>query len=202
MRKVMPLLILVLFFYFVGSAVAEQTKVVVIPLGDSSPKYTAESPITIEDDVIGLNPASQDGDVLTWSTSGNHWIADRPSTLSVIPHEISNIQPYNTVRFVIATQGVFPSRNAAEPFIAEIMMFGSNFAPRGWLNCDGQLLPINSYISLFALIGTFYGGDGRTTFAVPDLRGRVPIHPGSGPGLTPYSQGQKGGSEKISTHRH
>lgn len=202
MRRVMPLLILVLFFYFVGSAVAEQAKVVVIPLGDSSPKYTAESPITIVNDVIGLNPASLDGDVLTWSASGNHWIAARPSNLSAVPLEISNIQPYNTVRFIIALQGVYPSRNAVDPYLAEIIMFGGNFAPRGWADCNGQLLQISQYSALFSLLGTIYGGDGRTTFGLPDLRGRVPIHPGSGPGLTPYTQGQKGGSEKVSTHRH
>lgn len=64
----------------------------------------------------------------------------------------------------------------SEPFLAEIRMVGFNFAPRGWAFCDGQLLPINQNQALFSLMGTFYGGDGRTTFALPDLRGRVPIH--------------------------
>jgi len=76
-------------------------------------------------------------------------------------------------------------------------MFGFNFAPRGWARCDGQLLPIAQNTALFSLLGTTYGGDGRTTFALPDLRGRVPIHPGNGPGLSPYQQGQRGGTENV-----
>lgn len=75
-------------------------------------------------------------------------------------------------------------------------MFGGNFAPRGWAFCDGQLLPISSYNALFSILGTTYGGDGRTTFALPDLRGRVPMHPGNGPGLTSRRIGQKGGLEE------
>ncbi|MFQ5534906.1 MAG: phage tail protein [Sphingomonadales bacterium] len=84
---------------------------------------------------------------------------------------------------------------ASEPFIAEIIMFGGNFAPRGWAFCNGQLLSISSNTALFSLLGTTYGGDGRTTFGLPDLRGRVAMHPGTGPGLTPRSLGQKGGAE-------
>ena len=83
------------------------------------------------------------------------------------------------------------------PFIGLIVMFGGNFAPRGWALCDGQLLPINQYSALFSILGTTYGGDGRTTFALPDMRGRVPIHEGTGPGLSPYDLGQKGGSETV-----
>ncbi|WP_366510963.1 tail fiber protein [Yoonia sp.] len=84
-----------------------------------------------------------------------------------------------------------------EPFIAQIMLFGGNFAPRGWAFCDGQLLPISSNSALFSIIGTVYGGDGRTTFALPDLRGRVPMHAGSGPGLTPRQIGQRVGLEHV-----
>lgn len=87
--------------------------------------------------------------------------------------------------------------NIMEPFIAQIMLFGGNFAPRGWAFCDGQLLPIAQYSALFSLLGTIYGGDGRTTFALPDLRGRAPIHHGSGPGLQTYRQGEKGGIEQV-----
>ncbi len=83
------------------------------------------------------------------------------------------------------------------PFLAEIVMFGGNFAPRGWAYCDGQLLSINAYQALFSLLGTTYGGDGRTTFALPDLRGRSPIHAGRGPGLTDIRLGQRGGVENI-----
>lgn len=75
------------------------------------------------------------------------------------------------------------------------MMFGGNFAPRGWAFCDGQLLPISQYSALFSLLGTTYGGDGRTTFGLPDLRGRVAIHPGNGPGLSSIRLGEKGGTE-------
>lgn len=86
---------------------------------------------------------------------------------------------------------------AQEGFIGEIRMFGGNFAPRGWAFCDGQLLPISSHNALFSILGTTYGGDGRTTFALPDLRGRVVIHPGNGPGLSNYQLGTKGGSETV-----
>ena len=85
----------------------------------------------------------------------------------------------------------------SEPFIGEIRMVGFNFAPRGWAFCDGQLLQISQNMALFSLIGTIYGGDGRTTFALPDLRGRVPIHAGSGAGLTPRQIGQPGGAETV-----
>jgi microcystin-dependent protein len=85
----------------------------------------------------------------------------------------------------------------SEPFIAEIRPFGFNWAPRGWALCDGQLLPIAQNQSLFAVIGTIYGGDGRTTFALPDLRGRVPVHRGSGAGLSPVSLGVRDGEESV-----
>ncbi|MFT5823163.1 MAG: microcystin-dependent protein [Crocinitomix sp.] len=84
-----------------------------------------------------------------------------------------------------------------EPFLGQIQPFGFSFAPRGWAKCDGQLLPISSYSALFSLLGTMYGGDGRTTFALPDLRGRSIVHTGHGPGLSTISQGQRGGVEQI-----
>jgi microcystin-dependent protein len=84
-----------------------------------------------------------------------------------------------------------------DPFIGEIIMFAGNFAPQGWAFCDGQLLPISQNQALFAILGTTYGGNGQTTFALPDLRGRVPVHPGQGPGLGSYSLGQKAGSENV-----
>ena len=84
-----------------------------------------------------------------------------------------------------------------EPFLGQITMFVGSFAPRGWALCDGQLLQISQYDALFSIIGTRYGGDGRVTFAVPDLRGRVPVHAGTGPGLTPRLLGQKGGHEAL-----
>jgi len=85
------------------------------------------------------------------------------------------------------------------PYIGEIRMFGfgTRGAPNGWQACDGSLLPIAEYDALFALIGTTYGGDGQTTFGVPDLRGRLPIHQGTGPGLSTYVIGQKAGTETV-----
>lgn len=85
----------------------------------------------------------------------------------------------------------------SEPFIAEIRIFAGNFAPRGWAFCDGQLLPISQNTALFSLIGTTYGGDGRSTTALPDLQGRAPMHPGRGPGLTDRRLGQRGGVETV-----
>jgi microcystin-dependent protein len=85
----------------------------------------------------------------------------------------------------------------SEAFIGEIRMFAGNFAPRSWSLCDGQLLAIAQNDTLFSLFGTMYGGDGRTTYGLPDLRGRVPVHSGTGPGLPTYTQGTKGGSENV-----
>jgi microcystin-dependent protein len=85
----------------------------------------------------------------------------------------------------------------SEPFLAEVRAFGFNFAPRGWAKCDGQILPINQNQSLFSLLGTNYGGDGRTNFALPDLRGRTPLHQGTSgtPGAVSHTLGQKSGEE-------
>ena len=83
------------------------------------------------------------------------------------------------------------------PFLAEIKIFAGNFAPRGWAFCEGQLLPISQYQALFSILGTTYGGDGRTSFGLPDLRGRAPIGPGQGPALSSYRQGQQGGLETV-----
>lgn len=85
----------------------------------------------------------------------------------------------------------------ADPFVAEIRIFPFNFAPRGWAFCDGQLIPISQNTALFSLLGTTYGGDGRSTFALPDLQGRSPMHPGQGPGLSPRYLGDSGGSETV-----
>lgn len=85
----------------------------------------------------------------------------------------------------------------SEPFIAEIRIFAGNFAPRSWAFCNGQLLPVSQNTALFSLIGTTYGGDGRTTTALPNLEGRAPMHPGRGPGLTSRRLGQKTGVETV-----
>jgi microcystin-dependent protein len=84
-----------------------------------------------------------------------------------------------------------------EPFLGQLMAVGFNFAPRGWAQCNGQLLSIAQNTALFSLLGTTYGGDGRTTFGLPDLRGRVLLGMGQGPGLSNYTQGQKAGVESV-----
>lgn len=98
----------------------------------------------------------------------------------------------------LATAGLSftaPAHAGVDPFVGEIMIVGYTFCPRGWANADGQLLPINQNQALFSLYGTTYGGDGRTTFALPDLRGRAPIHFGTGPGLTTRALGSRSGTE-------
>jgi microcystin-dependent protein len=112
------------------------------------------------------------------------------------------------ILFMITGTAVKESQ-AQEPFIGEIVMFGGNFAPRGWALCDGQLLAINQNQALFSILGTTYGGDGRTTFGLPDLRGRFAMHKGTGPGLSSRRLGEKGGTEtetlttaQIPAHTH
>jgi len=84
-----------------------------------------------------------------------------------------------------------------DPFVAEIRIFPFNFAPKGWAFCNGQLLPISQNTALFSLLGTTYGGDGKSTFALPNLQGNVPMHPGQGPGLTDHFLGETGGSDTV-----
>jgi microcystin-dependent protein len=85
----------------------------------------------------------------------------------------------------------------SDPFIGQLMLFAGNFAPQGWALCDGQLLAISQNQALFSILGTTYGGNGTTNFALPDLRGRAPIHMGQGPGLSNYVEGEVGGSEGV-----
>ncbi|KLI63009.1 phage tail protein [Aurantiacibacter marinus] len=102
-----------------------------------------------------------------------------------------------------------PAQAQSEPFIGQLMLTGANFCPRGWANAEGQLLPISSNSALFSLLGTTYGGDGESSFGLPDLRGRAPIGQGRGPGLADQRWGQRGGSESFTiteaqmpSHRH
>ena len=85
----------------------------------------------------------------------------------------------------------------ADPFVAEIRIFPFNFAPRGWAWCNGQLLPLSQNTALFSLLGTTYGGNGKSNFALPDLQGRAPMHPGQGPGLSLHDLGETGGSDTV-----
>src|SRR5579862_5863367 len=141
-------------------------------------------------DGAGLVNGTIAGQLLEWN--GNSWVATLPTAVALTA---SNMQPFVTVNYIIAAQGIFPSRNGADPFLGEIELFAGTFAPQGWFTCDGQLLPINQFTALFSLLGTTYGGNGTTTFALPDLRGRVPVHMGQGPGLSNRNEGDKGGSE-------
>src|SRR6059058_5081907 len=86
---------------------------------------------------------------------------------------------------------------AQQPFLGEVRAISWNFAPKGWAFCNGQILPINQNTALFSILGTTYGGNGVTTFALPDLRSRIPVHFGQGPGLSPYSLGQVSGTENV-----
>ena len=85
----------------------------------------------------------------------------------------------------------------ADPFVAEIRIFPFNFAPLGWAACDGQLIPLSQNTALFSLLGTTYGGDGKSNFALPDMQGNAPMHPGQGPGLSIHDLGEIGGSETV-----
>lgn len=116
------------------------------------------------------------------------------------PH--NNMQPYLAMNFCIAANGVYPSRDDGYPsqvdaFTGEIRMFAGDFAPSGWALCNGGILPIQQFSPLYALLGAVYGGDGRTTFALPDLRGRVPLGTTQGPGVPSYNLGEKGGVEGV-----
>jgi microcystin-dependent protein len=181
------------------------------PAGTPAPTYTASAPLVLEaNDVIGLNPATSDGAVIAWNSGSGTWINQNLITSNTGGNQSFSIRnPYQSVNCIIALFGVFPSRSQIEPFIGQISWFSGNFAPRSWALCDGQLLAINSNTALFAIIGTTYGGDGRTTMALPDMRGRVPLHAGNGPGLSDVRLGDKGGAEirtlsigEMPSHNH
>jgi microcystin-dependent protein len=119
----------------------------------------------------------------------------------------NSLSPRLMLLFLALTQ--MPNAFAVEPYLGEIRWFAGNFAPRGWALCDGQILPINQNQSLYSLLGTTYGGDGRTSFALPDMRGRIPTHEGQGAGLSSRALGEKSGSEtftiteqQMPTHTH
>ncbi len=110
------------------------------------------------------------------------------------------IAKFATMAAVVALSASLPAAPAhaqSEPILGQLMPVGFNFCPRGWSGADGQLMAIAQNTALFSLYGTTYGGDGRTTFGLPDLRGRSPIHTGTGPGLSPYTLGSRGGAEQV-----
>jgi len=148
-------------------------------------------PVRLVSDSLVLNPGTAAGDLLSWD--GINWISKQPARAR-FNFFIDKMQPYLVLNYCISTFGVFPSQNDM-PYVGEIRVFGFNFEPRDWFKCDGQLLSIAEYETLFYLIGTTYGGDGQTTFALPDLRSRKPIHKGVWPGLD--NIGQTAGSETL-----
>jgi microcystin-dependent protein len=171
------------FYYWTGTSWTQ--------LGIASSALSGASPISIVSNVIKLNSGTTVGQLITWD--GVNWVNTNPKPAI----NQTNMQPYLVLNYCIALQGIFPSRNGIDPFIGEIGLYGFDFAPRGWALCNGQLLPIAQNQALFSLIGTIYGGNGQTTFGLPDLRGRVPIHFGLGTGLTERFQGQSNGVESF-----
>lgn len=113
---------------------------------------------------------------------------------------IDNMQPSLPLRYIINIDGLFPSRDSdvGEPFMGQILLFAGDFAPKGWAFCDGQLIPIAQNTALFSILGTAYGGNGQTTFALPDLRGRLPVGTGQGPGLEDRLLGEVFGTQTES----
>jgi microcystin-dependent protein len=160
---------------------------------------TATTPLKVSaTNQVSLNAGTAVGQLITWD--GTNWVSLAPA-FQHFTFTLDNHQPYLAMNYCIAEQGIFPSRSDAQPFISQIQIFPFNFAPVGWLQCDGQLLTITSNTALFSLIGTSFGGNGTTTFSLPDLRGKVPIGMGQGAGLSPFSLGQIGGSESFTITR-
>ncbi|MES2775701.1 MAG: tail fiber protein [Bacteroidota bacterium] len=148
-------------------------------------------PLKLLSDSIVFNPGTAIGDLISWD--GVNWINKQPAPVK-FSFNVSHMQPALAVNYCISLYGIFPAQND-QPFVGEIKIFGFNFSPLGWAYCDGQLLSIIDNDTLFNLIGTTYGGDGVSTFAMPDLRGRVPVQRGTGPGLSTRILSETGGTE-------
>ena len=154
---------------------------------------TAAAPLSVTANNIRINAGTAAGDLLTWD--GNNWVNLQPA-VQHFSQAADNRQPWLAINFNIAEFGIFPSQNAATtPYVGEIYMMGCNFAVNGFALCNGSLVSISSNEVLFNLIGTTYGGDGINTYALPDLRSRVPIQMGSN-GTSNYIIGQAGGAEQ------
>jgi microcystin-dependent protein len=154
----------------------------------------AAAPLTVENEQVVIDTAGVGAGQLL-SFDGNNWITSSLVIGNTGGNQpVNNMQPFLGIYHCIALVGLYPSRNIMDPFIGTIATFGFNFAPRSWAFCNGQLLAISGNPSLFSLLGTTFGGDGRTTFGLPDLRGRVAVHPGNGPGLQSIMWGQKSGT--------
>jgi microcystin-dependent protein len=154
---------------------------------------TAKSPLSVSaTNQVAINPGTHAGDLITWD--GANWVNTQPAPLH-FSFTVDNRQPFLTLNFCIALNGIFPARSDANPFVSEIEIFGFNFAPVGWAQCNGQLLAISQNTALFSLLGTTFGGNGTTNFALPNFQGRVPMSLGGGPGLTNFAEGTSGGVE-------
>lgn len=169
---------------------------------------TAELPTHSHTAVAASTATTAEPDGARWATTGRpHYagtaqVALHPGTVDPAggsqPHE--NMPPYLALQYAIAVQGIFPSRDsgtAGDPFVGEVRLFAGSFTPGGWAACDGQTMALAQNTALFSLLGTMYGGDGKSTFGLPDLRGASPIHHGHGPGLSPYDLGEQGGAETV-----
>jgi microcystin-dependent protein len=155
---------------------------------------TVAAPLGVATNKVSINPGTATGDLITWD--GNNWVNMQPAPLH-FNFTVENRQPYLAVNYCISQFGIFPSQNdASEPFVGEIFIMGCNFPPLGFASCNGQLLAISENEVLFTLIGTTYGGDGQTTFALPDLRGRLAIHQGQSAGTSNYIIGEQIGAEQ------
>jgi microcystin-dependent protein len=160
---------------------------------------TANTPLSVSaTNQVSINPGTAAGDLITWD--GLNWVNMQPAPQH-FTFVVSNLQPYLAMNYCIALQGIFPSRNDAVPFVSQVQLFPFNFAPTGWAMCNGQLLPISQNTALFSLVGTIYGGNGTSNFALPNLQGRVSIGFGQGPGLTLFDQGEMGGTENVTITR-
>jgi len=144
--------------------------------------------------------ATVSGNLMTYD--GTNWVSKKLTigvSGNVAPTPVNNMQPYLVLNYCIAIQGIFPSRDCYEPYLGELSPFAFNFVPTGYAACNGQILTITQNQALFALLGTIYGGNGSTTFALPDLTGRVIMSQGlsSGSSLTNRVIGEKGGAESV-----
>ena len=146
---------------------------------------------------IALNPGTAVGDLITWD--GTNWINMQPA-VQHFSLAVDNRQPFLTLNYCIALTGVFPSRSSDNPFLSEIELYAFSFPPKGFALCNGQLLSIAQNTALFSLMGTTYGGNGTSTFQLPNLQGRVPMHAGSN-GTSNYVLGQTGGVESNTITR-
>jgi microcystin-dependent protein len=149
-----------------------------------------------EMDVVNSAGSVLSGKLMTFD--GTNWVAKSMTSGTTGTNQgVNSMQPYLTLDYYIATDGVFPSQSGWDSYCGEVQIGGFSFAPNWFVKCDGQLLDINNYTTLFTLIGTTYGGDGQNTFAVPDLRGRVALHQGQAPGSTYKVIGEQWGCETM-----